>query len=90
MSFKQKENCRPGRAIALTRRHVGDWFQEEAQPRRPPVRYRDRLAREARRDDGQTGVTSRRLHDHTEKASPDWAFFKTCRNWQVLPSPSIR
>ena len=26
MSFKQKENCRPGRAIALTRRHVGDWF----------------------------------------------------------------
>ncbi len=58
MSFIRKRYCRPGRAIALTRRHVGGLVLDEVLPHRPPARYRDRFAPKGGFDDGRHDRTS--------------------------------
>jgi len=48
MSFtKNRYFSRAVRAIALSADTLGDWFQDEALPRRRPKRYRDRSRQSA-------------------------------------------
>ena len=58
MSFIRKRYCRPGRASALTRRHVGGRVLDEVLPHRLLPHYRDQLPRMA---DVTTGVTTARV-----------------------------